>query len=1024
MPEENDSKPQAPVQLFFSYAHEDETLRDELSKHLSTLKSQGIIGEWHDRQILPGQNWAETIDARIEQAQVILLLVSPDFLASEYCRAIEVRRALERDARKEAVVIPVILRPCSWEREEFGKLQALPKNGKPIVNWPSHDEGFLNVEQGIHRVIQELQARSTPPVVTPVATLQAETGRVDAQGFRAELIRRDVREMRVSNPYLLGERFVGRERELADLDRWLQSPEEQIFCICDLGGTGKSALVWHWLNRASTQESLEKSEIRQYWCSFYARNFDAGVFLRELASEIGGMDVEQILGERMSDHAQLQLQYFILSRLQAEPWLLVLDGLEREMGAFANPSHYQIDSEQQDLRNEAGQVMYEEKRIRSDLFGVFLEMLLRTRAKVLITSRLFPENLVDWNDSPLPGVRKYDFVPMPVEDAIRVWNLSGDPAGDPEDTEFQQRFFEAVRFHPQVISVVAAAVKEQSMAFTEWFAEFSDADREACLDLSAPLTGRRHRWLDLAVRDITKDRRDAWLTICYIVKNSEAGSIDMLMNELVDADSSEATRPGHFKSEEKLKAELDYLRKRRLIGVDDTLGMVDVHPVIRGQVMEYIMKPSRQTGAYDEEAVRHVSSGTGSSDWMARLLGQADLEERFQALSSAIEGLSDIPASHSPLLSFLGKFYSDDRTDQTPWKNALPRLRLRKDQARVLEQTAHILMTQGEWDQSKAVLDRAILAYRLCNDPESVEECLHSHDWQDLYNGRLFEAERHMLSMTEKGNDGYLPFWMALLLAIRREEDKAAELIATLDPAKTRWTLQTIAETYFYLERYEQAESLAREAWRRRQDKTEESSPQQAIWEAVTLGLALVRLDRLDEAEEFLDFAKRFGVGINYNIVPMFALAGRIELLHRRAIACSSGRDKLKFLEMAEVAFKQYRNSDPKNQFQIPAAETHLTMARFRAAIKKDAEALELARQAFEIAGGEVPLFNAASVLRRIREFWTEELKQPDPPRPRPGREALKHAERLNAWMEKRAAELKARVEEQEEEQEEEEDET
>ena len=137
------------LRLFFSYAHEDESLRDELEKHLAILKHQGIVATWHDRRIRAGQPIHTAIDAQLEQADVILLLVSPDFLASEYCYAKEMRRALERHRDDEALVIPVILRPCDWQEAPFGDLAALPKDGRPVTKFRNLDDAFLEVTRAI-----------------------------------------------------------------------------------------------------------------------------------------------------------------------------------------------------------------------------------------------------------------------------------------------------------------------------------------------------------------------------------------------------------------------------------------------------------------------------------------------------------------------------------------------------------------------------------------------------------------------------------------------------------------------------------------------------------------------------------------------------------------------------------------------------------------------------------------------------------------------------------------------------------
>lgn len=148
--------------LFFSYSHTDEQLRDELGKHLSMLRREGTIESWHDRRIVPGQQLDHAIDRHLQAASIILLLVSSDFLASDYCYDVEVRRAMERHERGDATVIPVILRPCDWRAAPFGRLLALPRDGKPVTLWPNQDEAFLSVVAGIRVAVA---ARRVPPAV-------------------------------------------------------------------------------------------------------------------------------------------------------------------------------------------------------------------------------------------------------------------------------------------------------------------------------------------------------------------------------------------------------------------------------------------------------------------------------------------------------------------------------------------------------------------------------------------------------------------------------------------------------------------------------------------------------------------------------------------------------------------------------------------------------------------------------------------------------------------------------------------
>jgi TIR domain len=144
------------IEVFISYSHKDEKLRKKLGTHLTLLQRRGIIDQWHDRRIGAGQEWAGAIDEHLNSAAIILLLVSPDFLASDYCYDLEMKRALERHDAGDVHVIPVILRPVDLEGAPFAKLQALPRDAKPVRSWANEDEAFNDVARGIRKVAEEL----------------------------------------------------------------------------------------------------------------------------------------------------------------------------------------------------------------------------------------------------------------------------------------------------------------------------------------------------------------------------------------------------------------------------------------------------------------------------------------------------------------------------------------------------------------------------------------------------------------------------------------------------------------------------------------------------------------------------------------------------------------------------------------------------------------------------------------------------------------------------------------------------
>ncbi len=144
------------INLFYCYAREDRALRDELEKHLSWLKRRYQLKNWHDREILPGEEWEQAIDEHLNAAHIILLLISPDFMASDYCFGREMERALERHREGTSRVIPILLRPTYWEEAPFSHLQLLPGEARCVTTWPNRDEAFREVVIGISRTIKDL----------------------------------------------------------------------------------------------------------------------------------------------------------------------------------------------------------------------------------------------------------------------------------------------------------------------------------------------------------------------------------------------------------------------------------------------------------------------------------------------------------------------------------------------------------------------------------------------------------------------------------------------------------------------------------------------------------------------------------------------------------------------------------------------------------------------------------------------------------------------------------------------------
>jgi hypothetical protein len=149
--------------VFYSYSHKDAELRERLGTYLAPLRQQQKITDWHDRKIEPGANWETEITSQLDSAELILLLVSADFLASEYCFGVEMEKAMARLKRGEVKVVPILLKPCLWEESRFSELQIIPRDAKAIASWPSVDEALTDVASEIRTLVSEAPSSLAQP---------------------------------------------------------------------------------------------------------------------------------------------------------------------------------------------------------------------------------------------------------------------------------------------------------------------------------------------------------------------------------------------------------------------------------------------------------------------------------------------------------------------------------------------------------------------------------------------------------------------------------------------------------------------------------------------------------------------------------------------------------------------------------------------------------------------------------------------------------------------------------------------
>ena len=285
--------------VFFSYSHADEALRDQLETQLAMLKRQGVIETWHDRRIGAGEEWAAAIDQHVETDEIVLLLVSPDFLASDYCYDVEMRRAMERHEAGAAVVVPVILRACDWHGAPFGKLQAVPKDGKPITLMPDRDPALLEVAQAVRRAAERIskkapsapgadiaRARSVDELVTPAVarssnlrlaktfTERDKDGfRVEAFDYIAHFFESSLTELQARNPGIEGAfRRVDANRFTAAVYRNGQAAAR---CTIFMGGS-------HGFNNGIAYVQGESTDSNSFNEQLFVEADDQSIFLRSL----------------------------------------------------------------------------------------------------------------------------------------------------------------------------------------------------------------------------------------------------------------------------------------------------------------------------------------------------------------------------------------------------------------------------------------------------------------------------------------------------------------------------------------------------------------------------------------------------------------------------------------------------------------------------------------------------------------------------------------------------------------------
>ena len=280
-----------PFDVFISYTRKDKKLRDQLVIYLSTMRCQGLIQNWDEEELLPGTEREKQIVEHLNKAHVILLLISPDFLASAYCYQ-QMQRALVRQKTQSVHVIPILLRPTDIDRTLFGELQVLPRNNKPISKWSGRDEAFLETIQGIRIVIES--ATRQQDSITSNGVVMPTTAPLWNIPFRRNLL------------------FTGRKETLQKIYDVLSS--RHVVALSGLGGIGKTQIAIEYAYRHRDE----------YQAVLWVRANTAEELLADFVSMAEVLNLPERNAETQEIVVKAVLQWFA----EQKDWLLIFDNAD------------------------------------------------------------------------------------------------------------------------------------------------------------------------------------------------------------------------------------------------------------------------------------------------------------------------------------------------------------------------------------------------------------------------------------------------------------------------------------------------------------------------------------------------------------------------------------------------------------------------------------------------------------------------------------------------------------------------
>ncbi len=395
-----------PINLVFSYARADNKLREKLEQQLSILKRQGYISTWHAACILPGEPIAKEIVRHMQEAHIILLLVSPAFLASDYCYGHEMKMALRRHEAEEVHIIPVLFRPTfGWQNTPFGQLQMLPSDGKSVTSWRNRDEAFFNVANGIRKVCEEATRK--------------------IQGYWPT--HRTLIEVVAPYPHSI----QSRAQTVQDIYAKLAQPDTTILALTGIAGAGKSTLarlVYHFAE-AQRYASAGSFTGKALWLKI-----DPAVTMIDVAGTL--LEALAIPSPYFKSLSPQELATYLYNALNLvdKPHLVVLDQFEHLL-AYKETKEYHSGVEE------------------------WLQVLSKQscRCRILLTSRVWPAHIQDnlgsyMREYPTRGLEMAEGIAL-----LQSWHIR-------ETSDALETIVRRWNGHPLALTLLASLLSNQKLS--------------------------------------------------------------------------------------------------------------------------------------------------------------------------------------------------------------------------------------------------------------------------------------------------------------------------------------------------------------------------------------------------------------------------------------------------------------------------------------------------------------------------------------------------------------------------------